>query len=171
MCRLASFENMLAHDQPSTAMLGKLSILGQCIKICGSLHAHRNLYLIMKIVFVISLFTLMSCGAHSDKDSIVGKWKYAETAYVSGDKIRWVSEEDSKGIVFTFKKNDAFVFEGIADSSVTGIYKLIDSGKTIVSEIGNSGKSDTTKILKITSTSLSLEMSATSFLRFERLND
>lgn len=67
----------------------------------------------------------------------MGRWKYVETTYVSGGKIRWVSEQDSKGIVFTFKENDAFVFERIGDSSVTGIYKLIDSGKTIVSEIGN----------------------------------
>lgn len=91
----------------------------------------------MQFCLVIFTILILSCNAPSFKSSIVGRWKYVETTYVSGGKIRWVSEQDSKGIVFTFKENDAFVFERIGDSSVTGIYKLIDSGKTIVSEIGN----------------------------------
>jgi hypothetical protein len=106
---------------------------------------------------IFFLVTLFSCGNKTSETQIIGKWQYEKTGYKYGKETRWEFQKVSQNYKVIFSMDGSLTVENGEAEKHKGVYKLIQNGKSIVTELYIPYEKDTVNILKLTSDILQIQ--------------
>lgn len=106
---------------------------------------------------VVFLVVLFSCSSQPRESLILGRWQYDKTGKMIGKETNWEFIDENKDFTMMFNKDGSMVFNLGHGENYKGFYKLINNSESIVTEVFESNKKDTTNILYLSSDILKVQ--------------